>query len=81
MTLDPASLTDFLARTGIVGLLVFILVSGQRGLWVWGYTYTEMRAERDRYRAIAERLLGQADRSADVVDRAVSVVEKRKGDS
>lgn len=79
MTLDPVAVADFLQKAGIVGLLVFILIGGARRVWVWGYQLEEMTAERDRYRTLAERLLGQADRSADVVDRVVQVAEKRPG--
>lgn len=78
MSLDPVAIADFLQRAGVVGLLVFILVGGARRVWVWGYQLDDMRADRDHYRAIAERALGQVDRTADMADRSVTLVEKAR---
>lgn len=77
MSLDPIAIADFLQRAGIVGLLVFVLVGGARRLWVWGYQLEEMRVERDHYRDIAERVLGQMDRTALVADRQAKLLEHK----
>lgn len=77
MNLDPVAIADFLQRAGIIGLLVFILVGGARRLWVWGYQLEEMRLERDHYRDIAERALGQIDRAAVVADRQASLLAQK----
>lgn len=77
MNLDPVAIADFLQRAGIVGLLVFILVGGARRLWVWGYQLTEMTAERDHYRAIAERALGQSERTVNVADRQAELLSRK----
>lgn len=79
MTLDPASIADFLGKTGVVGLLVFILVGGARKVWVFGYQLVEMRQDRDQWRDLALKLLGQVDRTAGVADRITALAERTKG--
>jgi hypothetical protein len=71
------AIADWLQRAGIVGLLVFILVGGAKRVWVFGYQLHEMQDDRDRWRDLALKLLGQATRSADVADRSVSLAEKK----
>lgn len=78
VTLDPIAIVDFIGKAGVVGLLVFILVGGARQVWVWGYQLTEMRSDRDRWRDLALKLLGQVDRTAGVADRVTSLVERAK---
>ena len=80
MTLDPVGIADFLQKAGVVGLLVFILVGGARRIWVWGYQLIEMQSDRDRWRDLALKLLGQVDRTAGVADRVTAMVERTKGD-
>ena len=79
MTLDPIAISDFLQKAGVVGLLIFILVGGSRRIWVWGYQLTEMQADRDRWRDLALKVMGQVDRTAGVADRVASLVEITKG--
>lgn len=80
MVLDPTAVADWAQRAGIVGLLVFILVGGARQLWVFGYQLEDMESDRDRWRDLALKLLGQAARSTDVADRAIGTMaaEKRR---
>jgi hypothetical protein len=42
----PSSPTDFVQTGGIVGLVIFILITGYKKLWVFGWVYRE-RIERD----------------------------------
>lgn len=37
--------------------LIFIVVTGARRVWVFGWTYAEVRAERDEWKAVALDLL------------------------
>jgi len=76
MILDPTAAVDFLQRAGVIGLLVLILVSGARRGWVWGYQLQEMQIDRDRWRDLALRSMGQANRSMDVAQRGVELVAK-----
>jgi hypothetical protein len=70
------ALADFLQRAGILGLLVFILVSGARKVWVWGFQLEEMRVDRDRWRDIALRSMGHANRSVDVAQNSMDVAKR-----
>jgi hypothetical protein len=69
MTLDPAALTDWLERAGLLGALVFILVGGAKRLWVWGWYAEEMRLRLER----AEQ---QRDAAIATARGAVTVAEK-----
>lgn len=80
MTLDPYAVADFLQKAGVVGLLVFILIGGAKKVWVFGYALSEMQSDRDRWRDLALRLLGQVDRTSGVADRVATLAEKSKGD-
>lgn len=76
MTLDPVGIADFLQKAGIVGLLVFILVGGARKVWVFGYQLGDMTADRDRWRDLALKAMGQVDRTTGVADRATGVADR-----
>jgi hypothetical protein len=78
VTLDPYAVADFLQKAGVVGLLVFILIGGAKKVWVFGYQLVEMQSDRDRWRDLALKLLGQVDRTAGVADRVTSLVERTK---
>lgn len=39
---------DLTSRGGVLGLLLLILWTGQRGVWVWGKTYDKCVADLDR---------------------------------
>lgn len=50
-------------------LLVTILWSGAVKKWVWGWTYQELKADRDFWRSLHFR-------TVDVAKQAVTIVEK-----
>lgn len=57
--MDPltASATDWIKEGGLLAVVVIllaILISGARGLWVFGHHYREVVAQRDRYRDLLE---------------------------
>ena len=57
---------------GVAGLMAFALVGGFRKWYVWGWTYAEMVADRDRWRDLALR-------SSKTGETAVTILEKRDG--
>lgn len=63
MTLDPFAITDFLARAGVLGLMVIILVTGVRGDWVFGHHYRELQKRNERLEVMVEKLTVAANRS------------------
>ena len=70
-----------LGNLGVLFLLMFILVGGFRGWWVYGPLHKEMmrradeRAERAELRL--DRAVGAAERGAVVADRATRVAERQ----
>lgn len=70
-----------LGNLGVLFLLLFILVGGFRGWWVYGPIHKEMmrRADQRAERAEAhlDRAVGVAERGAGVAARAVSVAERQ----
>ena len=55
----------------LVAVLVAILVTGARQMWVWGWHYREMRADRDQWRTLYFRAVGLAEQAVGVVSQAV----------
>jgi hypothetical protein len=62
-TLSPEQV---IAVAGIIGAVVG---AGIRRAWVWGWTYTEMRDDRDFWRSTALTAMGHTDKAIDVVDK------------
>lgn len=79
MTLDPSTAGDFLQRLGVLGALVIAFWAGAKRKWVWGYQLDEMRQDRDMWRDIALRSIGQTSRTVDVAQKGVSLVEAKAG--
>lgn len=55
--------------TGPFALLLFLLAliwTGVKRMWVFGWQFEDMKADRDRYRSIAERGVGAAEDSVAV---------------
>lgn len=51
---------------GTLGVVLFVIWSGGRGLWVYGSHYDEMRDERDRWRDLALSGTAMAERLTDL---------------
>jgi len=77
VTFDPIAITDFVGRAGVVGILVFILITGANRLWVFGYQLHEMQLDRDRWRDLSLSLLGQTKRSTEIAARSMSLAEQK----
>lgn len=61
----------FLSELGAVAILVLVLVSGARQLWVWGWTYDREVREKQEWRRIALS-------SKDLLRDAVTLAEQRR---
>lgn len=72
---DP--LLDYLSQAGSVAILAAGVIAFLRGWIVPGKRYDEMRAERDRAVAVAERHAAVADRALEVLVEAA--LEKKGG--
>lgn len=77
MLVDPTNAADFLSRAGVVGALLLAMWAGATRRWVWGYQLDEMRADRDMWRDIALRSIGQTSRTVDVATKGVTLAERR----
>lgn len=55
---------------GTFAFVVLILISGWKGIWVWGWSYKELKRERNEWRRLA--LMNK-----DLAHDAVRVVEKQ----
>jgi hypothetical protein len=53
----------------MAGIITAVVGAGIRRAWVWGWTYTEMRDDRDFWRKTALTAMGHTDRAIDVVDK------------
>lgn len=48
---------------GLLGMLVFIVWSGFKGRWVYGWIYRDMKADRDLRANVNERAIVVADQA------------------
>lgn len=72
-------LTEWLSKYGtLAGMLVAILVTNYRGIWVWGAVlkaeetrHAETKADRDRWQSTAFHALGLASSATTVLERRV----------
>lgn len=67
-----ASWSDIISNMGVIALLVLILTSGARGVWVWGWHYKDLEHDRDYWRTLA--LSG-----TDIAEKTVRIVEREHG--
>lgn len=59
---------DAVAVIAAIGsLLAGITAAGLAKKWVWGWTYEEIRRERDFWRDTALKAMGHADKAIDTV--------------
>jgi hypothetical protein len=66
-----AAILKLITDGGIVAILVLTLIAGAKRWWVWGWTYTDLLAERDGWKTmalhgttLAEKAVGLADHQA-----------------
>jgi uncharacterized membrane protein YciS (DUF1049 family) len=65
-----------LGNLGVLILLLFILVGGFRGWWVYGRFYEEQARRIDRLERQLDRATGVAERGTVAADRATRLVER-----
>lgn len=76
MTVERA-LELILGNLGVLVVLLFILVGGFRGWWVYGRFYDEQSKRIDQLEARLERAGRVAEGGTGLASRAVEVVERR----
>lgn len=59
LALDPSQWT-------LLTFIVAIGAAGLRQLWVWGWTYAEVKKDRDFWRNTALKALGHTDKALDI---------------
>jgi hypothetical protein len=76
--LTPEAFKDLVQTLGLpLALLVIVLWTGARDMWVFGARYREMRSDRDHYRAHSEELSELLRTSADTTDKALEAPSRR----
>lgn len=69
--LNP-ELLSALSDLGTITLLLFILIAGARGWWVFGWHYEEVARERDAWREIALSTTSLAEKAIQRLERRES---------
>lgn len=88
---NAGTIVELVTKAGAVGALLFVLIGGQRRVWVWGHQVTELRADAERRLAEAhaetERMRGDLNRELywwkdhhakqrEVIDKALVLAEQ-----
>ena len=68
--MDTETLPALAQRLDLVAVLVFALVSGARGAWVFGHVFRAAIADRDDWKKIAMS-------GTSIADRTVAAMEKK----
>lgn len=69
-----------LGQAGVIVLLLVILWSGWRGMWVFGWYATELRERNDRLEARLDRAVGAAESGTGLASRAIRQAEGNAGE-
>lgn len=68
--MTPSDWVSIFERVGLpLGLLLVILWTGSREVWVWGREKRELREDRDRYRDMALKGVTAAEKGANTAER------------
>jgi len=51
--MDFGQVLDLISKGGVVALLLIIVVGGVKKIWVFGWIYSELQADRDRWMNLA----------------------------
>lgn len=51
--MEPNAIIELLQNVGVLGLLVFILVGGSKGWWVYGAIHEDVKRDRDDWKHMA----------------------------
>lgn len=69
--LTPEQIQGWL-QLGLGGIMLMALFLGHRRVWVFGSFYTDMVADRDRWRNAAMKGVGLAEKGADATAAALA---------
>lgn len=73
-------LDAILGQAGVVVLLLVILWSGWRGMWVFGWYAHELRERNERLEERLDRAVGAAESGTGLASRAIRQAESRADD-
>jgi hypothetical protein len=73
---NPTSAIDIIQSTGIIGILVIILFTGIKRMWVFGWQYNELK---ERYAKLVEEKDGWKDLAMRSANLAESIQELARG--
>lgn len=68
-------LDAILGQAGVITLLLVILWSGWRGMWVFGWYARELRDRNEKLEARLDRALGAAESGTGLATRAIRQAE------
>jgi hypothetical protein len=66
-----------LGQAGVIVLLLVILWSGWRGMWVFGWYAVELRRRNERLEERLDRAVGAAETGTGLANRAIRQAEGR----
>lgn len=70
-SLDPKSLADYANSGGVIGILLFILVGGARGWWVFGWQHRELKEKCEKVEEQNVNWMRLAMKSTKILETAV----------
>jgi hypothetical protein len=65
--MDFTELASYVNDLGLVGLLLIIIVTGIRQIWVFGWVYVSVVKERDEWKRIALESYHLLEKTTDIV--------------
>lgn len=63
---EAASIIDMVSKGGIATLLGLVIFGGVKRIWVFGWQYSELEKDRDRWQSLALDNLNLAKKAAEV---------------
>jgi hypothetical protein len=72
MDIELGQVLRWVSDLGVIGLLLIIIWSGHRRLWVWGWQLEAAERREDEWRQMALK-------GTEIGERVIGVVEKERG--
>lgn len=77
--MEPNAIIELLQNVGVLGLLVFILVGGSKGWWVYGAIHEDVKRDRDDWKHMALEGTNLAEKA--VNQASAATVSRRRSRS
>ena len=71
--MSAAQILDWVQRGGVIALLLLVIISGWKGIWVWGKQLDECEKRGDEWKQMALGNLNLASRAAQTAQSTVDV--------